>query len=157
MVTLTPLTSDYSEQVAKLEVHDDQLPYVGTINEILAVVNNDVHPHLILSGGEVVGFFLIDTTYWCNYSFCDGESLGLRAFFIDKRAQGRGLGKAAVKSLAQYLSRQYSGFEKIYLTVNCKNPAAYSAYLKAGFNDTEELYRGGPAGPQHIMLLGLSA
>ena len=40
----------------------------------------------------------------------------------------------------------------LVLTVNVANPAAIAAYLRAGFVDTGELFHGGSAGAQHIML-----
>ncbi|GAM64435.1 histone acetyltransferase HPA2 [Vibrio ishigakensis] len=56
-----------------------------------------------------------------------------------------------VQQLPRFLQETYSDYHAVYLTVNCKNPAAFQCYLKAGFVDTEELYLGGDAGPQHVM------
>ena len=73
------------------------------------------------------------------------------AFVLDKNQQGKGLGTGTVKALFPYLQANYSAYESIYLTVNCKNPAAFNCYQKGGFEDTNEQYLGGAAGPQFIM------
>ncbi|WP_428773360.1 GNAT family N-acetyltransferase [Vibrio sp.] len=151
MVQLSPLLQDHAEQISKLGVADSQLPYVGTTEEILATVSLDVQPHVICLDGEVVGMFLVDTCYSADYEFCRHPALGFRAFFVDHQFQGQGVAKAALKLLPEYLAERYRDFHQVYLTVNCKNPAAYNCYLKAGFEDTGDHYHGGAAGPQHIM------
>ncbi|WP_308811172.1 GNAT family N-acetyltransferase [Photobacterium profundum] len=80
------------------------------------------HKHVVLVDDAVVGFFVIDTA---NYGFCSKGALGLRAFFIDSRHQGKGYGKFSVAALKPYLQQAYSQNSKIYLTVNCKNLSAY--------------------------------
>lgn len=153
---LSPLQKQHHASIDSLSVHDDQLKYVGTLEEILCNVSSTVHPNVVLFKGQVVGFFLIDTTYSQDYAFCQGEALGLRAYFIGKQHQGKGYGKAAMAALATYLNQRYAQAKQIYLTVNCKNPSAYQCYIAAGFEDTETLYYGGAAGPQHVLRLALA-
>lgn len=155
MITIERMSPSYSEFAIVLGVDPEQLPYVGTMTEILANVSEACHPHVVLVSELVVGFFLIDTAYSAGYDFCDGQSLGLRAFFIDKKHQGQGYGLAATAVLKPYLHAHYADYYCLYLTVNCKNPAAYHCYKKAGFADTEKVYLGGAAGPQHIMFMTL--
>lgn len=124
---------------------------MGTPHELLDKASETSHYHIILHGGEIVGFFNIDTVYDQTYEFTVPGELGLLAFFIDKRYQGKGMGKDSAKALKNYLAEAYSGRGSIALTVNCKNPSAYKAYLHGSFADTGELYHGGKAGPQHIM------
>lgn len=155
MVTIEKMIPSYSELAVMLNVEPEQLPYVGTMEEVLVNVSEVCHPHVVLVAEQVVGFFLIDTVYSAGYDFCDERSLGLRAFFIDKEYQGQGYGLAATAALKPYLKAHYSAYHHLYLTVNCKNPVAYHCYKKAGFDDTETLYLGGAAGPQHIMCMAL--
>lgn len=156
MIKLTPMTPAHLEQVITLSVADEQLPYVGTVEQVLLNADDKVHPHLVLDSDKVVGIFLIDTTYSCVYEFAPAGSLGFRAFLIDINCQGRGYGSAAMSVLGSYLAQQYPQYDAVYLTVNCKNPAAYRCYLNNGFVDNGELYLGGAAGPQYIMSLQLS-
>lgn len=138
-----------------LSVGDDQVRYVGTTLGLKERACETSHYHFIFQDNQVVGFFNIDTVYDQTYEFAEPGELGLRAFFIDKRFQGKGLGKASAKALKGYLAKVYSDRPSIALTVNCKNPAAYRAYLLGGFADTGELYHGGKAGPQHIMRMAI--
>lgn len=106
---------------------------------------------MIKHNDQVIGCFKIDIAYAESYGFCIEGSIGLRTFLIDAKQQGRGFGTLAVKALFPYLKENYANYPRIYLTVNCKNPAAYTCYQKAGFHEAGEHYLGGAAGPQHIM------
>ncbi|MEJ2765590.1 GNAT family N-acetyltransferase [Photobacterium sp. MCCC 1A19761] len=156
MVRIEAMKHHHLDEVIQLSVSEEQLKFVGTIDEILVNIDNVVHPHVIMSDDRVVGFFLIDTTYANNYEFAEPGSLGLRAYLIGQQYQGQGLGKLAVQELSGFLSLHYPQFQQIYLTVNCKNPGAKHCYLSGGFEDTESLYLGGAAGPQHIMKLAFA-
>ncbi|KJY81752.1 acetyltransferase [Vibrio galatheae] len=153
MIKLTPMLPKYLEQVMTLSIADEQLAYVGTIEEVLVNADDKVHPHLVLADEQVVGIFLIDTIYSDRYDFAPSECLGFRAFLIDIKYQGLGYGKAVIAQLKSYLNHQYQQNDMVYLTVNCKNPVAYQCYLNNGFADLGELFNGGAAGPQHIMLM----
>ncbi len=151
MLSLQRMQEKHREQVLQLEVHPDQVKFVGEIEEILANESKQVLPHVMVDDGQVVGFFLIDLSYPQHYEFASSNSLGLRAYFVGRQFQGKGYGTLGVQYLLSFLQETYSDYHAVYLTVNCKNPAAFQCYLKAGFVDTEELYLGGDAGPQHIM------
>ncbi|GAB6261270.1 GNAT family N-acetyltransferase [Photobacterium sp. 53610] len=155
LIRIEAMKPAHLEQVAVLSVEETQVKFVGTMNEILVIIDNIVHPHVILDGETVVGFFLIDTRYGQCYDFSETDALGLRAFFIDQHHQGKGYGKAAVASLKPFLKSAYPEALQLFLTVNCKNPAARYCYEQGGFTDTGDLYLGGAAGPQHIMQMAL--
>ena len=139
--------------VERLKVESEQLKFVGTIEEILSGLEPECEAHVILNDNEVVGFFLLDLGFAKRYGFAESDCVGLRAFFIDHRHQGKRYGTKAIEQLRHHVKKYYPKTSSIYLTVNCKNPVARSCYLKAGFEDTAELYLGGAAGPQHIMRL----
>jgi len=154
-IEIQGMTPAHLPQVAELSVATEQVKFVGTMAEILVNIDHAVHPHVILDGDTVVGFFLIDTQYGHKYDFAESAALGLRAFFIDQRYQGKGYARRAVLDLKAFLASAYPGFHQIVLTVNCKNPAARHCYEQGGFADTHALYLGGAAGPQHIMSMAL--
>lgn len=151
MVTIERLTASHINEVKSIELMEEQIQFAGTAQDFLQDKDESVLLYITKSDGHVVGFFKIDTAYPTTYEFCPSGSVGLRAFAIDKKQQGKGLGTRAVKALLAFYQGQINGDSNIYLTVNCKNPAARVCYLKSGFEDTGELYLGGPAGPQHIM------
>jgi RimJ/RimL family protein N-acetyltransferase len=106
-------------------------------------------------GGDIIGFFIIDTAYAQKYAFAQPGDIGLLAYFVDARHQGKGFGKAGVKALYPYLQAQYPNALSVVLTVNCRNLPAIKSYLQGGFEDTQQLYHGGRSGPQHIMRMPL--
>ncbi len=151
MVDIERLNEAHVPAVKKVRLSDEQIPFAGTAEEFLSSGNETTHLHILRSHGEVVGFFKIDTAYPESHSFCPQNTLGLRTFAISENHQGKGMGTSAIRALFPYLKQTYAAFQSIYLTVNCKNPAARACYLKGGFEDTGEQYLGGEAGPQHIM------
>ncbi|RCX01073.1 GNAT family N-acetyltransferase [Marinomonas foliarum] len=156
MVTIEKMTTQHLAEVITLGVVEAQKQFVGSIDDILKNANAQIRPHVIFAEDQIVGFFLIDTTYAEKYDFVSqSHSIGLRSFFIDKKYQGKGYAKQAILALSNYLSEAYPNHSTIYLTVNCQNPIAKGLYLKGGFEDTNTLYHGGAAGPQHIMVKAL--
>ncbi|MEZ8037334.1 MULTISPECIES: GNAT family N-acetyltransferase [Vibrio] len=151
MITIERLEESHVASVQAIQLADEQVKFAGTAAEFLLDGSETTHLHVIKSDNEVVGFFKLDIAYAEHYEFCPEGSIGLRAFVLDKNQQGKGLGTGTVKALFPYLKANYSAYESIYLTVNCKNPAAFNCYKKGGFEDTIEQYLGGAAGPQFIM------
>lgn len=151
MIAIEKMTSQYVGDVIALGVGEDQQQFVGSIDDILAIINAQVRPHVILVDHQVVGFFLIDTVYAQSNDFATPQSLGLRKFFIDKDHQGKGYAKQTLQRLPEYLTATFPNHGDVLLTVNCKNDNAKNLYLKSGFQDTNTLYHGGPSGPQHVM------
>lgn len=154
------MTTFHIGDVINLKVEDNQRQYVDTIDNILTVINAQIRPHVIVSEGQVVGFFLIDTVYDKNIDLTmkqntPKKNLGLRKFFIDRKHQGNGYAKQTLQVLPAYLQSEFTGYTDLYLTVNCKNDAAKMLYLSHGFEDTNELYLDGPSGPQHVMRMDL--
>lgn len=155
-VTLRRLLSDQYEQSIALSVAQEQLEFTGKVAEALDGVGDARHPHGIWLDQSLVGFFIVDTRFGLEFDFCETGSLGIRTFLIDSRRQGKGLGKAAATALMPFLARAYPASATVWLTVNCRNRAAYRCYEQGGFTDTGDLYLGGAAGPQHVMRQQLS-
>ncbi|USD43427.1 GNAT family N-acetyltransferase [Vibrio sp. SCSIO 43135] len=152
MVEIAAYASQWEEQVKQLKVRAEQQAFtVSDIALALQEIKPNELPHVVLHEEQVVGFFLLDAAYHRSYSFCPNTGWGIRSLLIDQRFQGQGIAKKALQQLPQFVKRHYQGVEQLMLTVNCRNVAAYSCYLKSGFVDTKELYLGGPVGPQHIM------
>ncbi|MEZ9698395.1 GNAT family N-acetyltransferase [Vibrio sp. 10N.261.46.E12] len=151
MIIIEKLEESHVTLVQAIQLADEQVKFAGTAAEFLLDGSDTTHLHVIKSDNEVVGFFKLDIAYAEHYEFCPEGSIGLRAFAVDKNQQGKGLGTGAVKALFPYLKANYAKYDSIYLTVNCKNPAAFNCYKKGGFEDSVKQYLGGAAGPQFIM------
>ncbi|MGL6313940.1 GNAT family N-acetyltransferase [Vibrio sp. WXL103] len=152
MISIEKYTVVRKEATSLLSVKTEQSEFtVGKVDEVIPSLKEHEHPHLIIRNGDVVGFFLLDLSYTTTYGFSSSKALGIRALLVDHRYQGRGVATEAICLLPTYVAENYPDFEVLQLTVNCRNAAAYNCYLKCGFEDTGELYLGGPVGPQHVM------
>lgn len=141
--------------VLNLTVTDAQKPYVGTMQDILDNLKSKQDCHVIEVEAALVGFFIIDCAYADQYDFCAKTDIGFRAYLIDKKQQGKGYGQSSMKMLKDYLRETYPTQPGVVLTVNCRNEIAYKIYVASGFVDTQALYHGGEAGPQHILRMPL--
>jgi RimJ/RimL family protein N-acetyltransferase len=150
-ITLEPLDKADIARVMHLKLGDDQADFVGTIEAMATWDNPQEDFHIVLSDGAVVGFFKLDRGYPQSYPFARAGDLGVRGVLIDRAAQGRGMGGAAMVALPVYARRLYPDAGSLVLSVNCNNLAARRIYEKAGFRLEPDLYHGGRSGPQHVL------
>ncbi|RDZ26806.1 GNAT family N-acetyltransferase [Lysobacter silvisoli] len=154
-VRVVPVDDALAAAVRALEVAPEQIQYVGDTAFNLDDTRRDPHSEAmaVLAGERVIGFYRLDfRAEAVGGRAFDEPSVGLRAVVIDRREQGRGYGAAAMDACAEDLQRRHPQLRLLALTVNCRNHAAIAAYRRSGFADTGELYLGGQAGPQHLML-----
>ncbi len=149
------VTPQLADAVRALRVSPEQAPFVGdtgfNLDDALRDPNSEAMA--ILVGAAAVGFYRLDFKPTIVARRSIGEAaVGLRAFFVDIDWQGRGLGTRAVQACCDDVHARHPGRRLLALNVNCRNVAAINAYRKAGFVDTGELYLGGSAGPQHLMV-----
>jgi len=149
------------EEVLRLEVAEEHLPYVSPVAEVLEGIGEDpaIECYAVRALGAddaVVGFFALDFDEGRVGRYAEGRRpCGLRNYLISNGHRGRGLGQAAVPEIRNLLHREHPDASDLYLTVNCRNGRAISSYLGAGFRDTGRLYHGGASGLQHVLRLPL--
>jgi GNAT superfamily N-acetyltransferase len=143
--------------VALLELAPGQLVFVGDpLRMALAgLAEESRRPYVIEAGGEAVGVLTLQAGAARLAGWPDDHSAWLlRGFLLDRRWQGRGLGRlaaaAAVSTAAKLTAKHGSGESGVVLSVNEGNPAGLAAYRKAGFLDHGQ-YLGGSSGPQRTM------
>ena len=155
-MTVVPVPADgpLRDAVLRLVPRPDQEEFSGRADQTLPLAERDParHPYAVVEDGVPVGFFILDQT---PPEFDPSADLLLRAFFVDASAQGRGVARRAVAALPGLVRRDFPAARSVVLSVNVRNPAARSVYLRGGFVDDGELYLGGSAGPQHVMRLDL--
>lgn len=137
-------------------VSPQQMQFTSPVADALERMQFDEMAFAIFDSDLAVGFFTLrrSDSDVIEQLRCDTR-LTLQSFMIDARQQGKGYAKKALDQLP-FLSRQYfANIDSIGLSVNCRNQAAYRLYEKNGFRDIGELYYGGSAGPQHIMIRDL--
>jgi RimJ/RimL family protein N-acetyltransferase len=141
--------------VLRLAPRPDQEPWSGAAARTLpeAEAHPDRTPVAIVADDRPVGFFVLDVGQDMRDGLGQPTAIGLRAFFVDRRHQRRGIGRAALAALPAFIRRHFPACTGVVLTVNVDNTAALGAYLGAGFRDTGRLFQGGRLGPQHVLLL----
>ena len=107
----------------------------------------------IVVEGVPVGMFALDWGGYFREFDDDPSAVLLRAFYIAPVHQGHGYATEAVSATKGLVQQCLPDVKRVVLTVNHHNPAAIAAYLKGGFVKSGEDYRGGPKGPQHVMVL----
>ena len=159
MMQLCPLEADASweVQVRQLTMQPQQQPFIGDLDALLQSQEPGISRHVMVQNGQAVGFFRLDTRFSTSHPFAPESALGLRSVFVGSNYQGQALAKHALQAMAAYIRHLGLPASQLYLTVNCKNDAAYQLYQRCGFVATGELYLGGGYGPQHIMYLALAA
>lgn len=157
-VCVVPLDERLRRLVAALRVLPEQLAFVGQASDLLADLahSREALGMAVLQGDEPIGFYRIDLhpRSVTGRDF-DEPVLGLRGFFVDARWQRRGLGRLALAALLDDLTKRLPWARWLVLGVDRSNTAALSLYRGAGFVDDGQLYDGGPAGAQLLMLRAL--
>jgi RimJ/RimL family protein N-acetyltransferase len=159
---IEPVNDLTRDAVLALEVLPEQIPFSGLPSETLPLAESD--PFRIamavlesdqFESGRVVGFFALCWGEQVAHYASSANTMGFRAFLIDAREQGRGYGTGVFATLKEFLLEHHPEYTELNLTVNTRNPRAYRAYLRAGFEDAGALYHGGKFGPQRVLSLPL--
>ncbi|WP_077011811.1 GNAT family N-acetyltransferase [Saccharothrix sp. ALI-22-I] len=132
---LEPVTADNYRAVIGLEVHEDQRTFVATNLKSIAdawIHRPKLQPLALFSGAELVGFTLLERDR--------PDELHIVRFMIDRRAQGRGLGRKGLAAIADVARAE--GRTELVLSVVPGNAVARGLYAAFGFADTGEVDEG---------------
>jgi RimJ/RimL family protein N-acetyltransferase len=141
------------ERVLALAPRPDQEGYSGVPRQTLRDAERRRSlPVAMMLDDEPVGFFILDRAGVPGSRHVPA-AIGLRAFFVDARHQGRGIAGAALRALPDFARAHFPGARAVVLTVNVDNPIAQRAYMHAGFRQTGDLHLGGVLGPQQVLVL----
>lgn len=154
-VAVAPVTDEFETAVRALRLSPVQAAYVGDVGLNLDNARRDrgSEAMAILADGAVAGFYRIDRLVSVVTRRPLGDDcIALRAFLLDLRWQGRGIGVPALHACCDDLRQRHAQANVLALNVHCINVAAIRTYRRAGFIDSGELVNGGAAGPQHLMV-----
>lgn len=120
------------EIVKSLRIKEEQSTFVETVEECLEEANQykEWHPVAIYNHDEIVGFAMYG-------SFGPNKHTWIDRILIDKKHQGKGFGKEAMKKLMDVVLEEY-GVDTIYLSIIEKNKLAYKLYTSIGFEYMNE-------------------
>ena len=147
-IHFTPVEPGNRRAVLALRVHPDQRRHVGLVADLLADAQtcSGCLPLVIFEGGRAVGFVRIEEdARSVTGSELTPPSAGMRAFFIDARHQGRGLGTRALHALLKQLPALLPHARGVTLSVDATNAQAIALYRRAGFVPLGRGYDGGPS------------
>lgn len=152
------VTDQLRPGVLALGIGAEQAQFAGKMPELLYEAEEAAESEAlaVVVDSQVVGYYRLDFAPGAVALRNFGRpAVGLRGFMIDERWQGRGIGKAAMHAMTDDLRARHPEIRLLALSVNIQNPGARRVYLRAGFADHGELYLGGSAGPQHVMVRDL--
>ncbi|MBV6752307.1 GNAT family N-acetyltransferase [Pseudomonas chlororaphis] len=133
------------EQLVGLEVHPEQLQFCGEILAALHFLPREPHDGVLgfalLDNDTPVAFLLLKRHPFVPH-WADEGSATLHALQVDKRLQGRGFGAACLQALPEAARLAWPQVRQLLLSVGTDNQAAMSLYLKQGWVDSGEAYRG---------------
>jgi diamine N-acetyltransferase len=135
------------EEALKIKVRRDQKKFVPSVMESLACAyikpwDEAFAPYLIKFRGTSVGIFYL------SYTPDSIDNYWIGGFQIDKKVQGKGIGKKAFLAIISFVKQQHSKCRLISLTVEKSNTLAAKLYVQSGFitdgqcnRDDEMIYR----------------
>ena len=148
---LEKLIWDNYDDVTKLKVNKDQKTFVAPNNDSLidayfAVTEEGmkVYTFGIYYGKKPVGFLMIsyDCPWATQYYGLPEKYYYIWRFMIDKKYQGQGFGKEALKLAIEFIKTFPCGeSEACWLSYEPENEVARKLYLQAGFIERLDLHK----------------
>ncbi|MFI9009419.1 GNAT family N-acetyltransferase [Actinosynnema sp. NPDC053489] len=129
---LEPVTEENYQAVIGLEVHEEQRAFVATNLKSIAdawVYRPRMQPLALVGETGLVGFTLLERER--------PRELHIVRFMIDRRAQGRGLGRRGLAAIADVARSE--GRAELVLSVVPGNAVARGLYAAFRFTDTGEV------------------
>ncbi len=154
LIHVAPVTPTLAAGVRAVEVSPAQSAYVGNTAFNLLDAQSDANSEAmaILANGRVIGFYRLDFAPRAVVGRELGTPhVGVRAFCLDHRQQGRGHGSRAAAAMAEDARRRHPDRRLMVLAVHARNRIAIAAYQRAGFVHNGQYMPGGRAGPQLVM------
>jgi ribosomal protein S18 acetylase RimI-like enzyme len=131
-----------------------QTQYTSTAEKALQRVkeraDGKAFPVTIFDDEKPAGFFVLDFGDDKFDLTENTNSVLLRSLSVNPQLQGKGIGKAAMLEVDQFVKDNFKDCEEIVLGVNFNNPTAYDLYIKVGYlNEGKTMI--GRNGPQYVM------
>ena len=150
-IHLEKLTWDTVDDVLKLKVSKEQKEFVATnrdsmVDAYFALTEEKfpVYTFGIYLGKKPVGFLMIgyDVPWAEQYYDLPRGYYYIWRFMIDKRYQGNGYGREALKLAVDFMKTSPSGkSEYCWLSYEPENEVARKLYLSFGFEEKKELWK----------------
>ena len=150
-IHLEKILWDYSERITKLKVNKEQRKFVAPnadslIDAYFAITEDkiQVFPFGIYYGKKAVGFIMIafDCPWATKYFGLPEKFYYIWRFMIDKKYQGQGFGKEALRLAIEFVKTFPAGkSEGCWLSYEPENEVARKLYQKMGFVERLDLHK----------------
>lgn len=107
-------------------------------------------PITIFEDEKAAGFFTLDFGEDKLDLTDNPNSTLLRSLSINPKFQGKGIGKASMIQIDDFVKENFKNCDEIVLAVNQNNTSAYDLYIKVGYKFDGKT-RIGRSGPQRLM------
>ncbi|MEE4819222.1 GNAT family N-acetyltransferase [Pseudomonas alliivorans] len=146
LVSYEALTPTQCQQLERLQIAPEQIQFSGDIhaalNTLLVNPSADIAGFVFLVDEVPKGFFMLKRGDCLPHWALEEATATLHALQIDRREQGKGLGKVCLKALPAALGLKWPDIQQLMLSVDADNAAAIRLYVGQGWIDTGEAYRG---------------
>ncbi|UPQ77394.1 GNAT family N-acetyltransferase [Chryseobacterium nepalense] len=133
---------------------EDQMQYTATAEQALKKIEERkdtlAFPITIFEDENPCGFLVLDFGSDKLELTDNKQAMLLRSFSVNPELQGKGIGKAAMIKVDEFVRENFKDCDEIVLAVNQNNIAAYQLYRNTGYH-YEGKTRIGRSGPQYIM------
>jgi diamine N-acetyltransferase len=139
-MTWRPVTRDNWQETLGLSVQPAQVHFVAEYEPIAAIGLAKAYvrpggqtwlPYALYADETMVGFTML------AYQPGSRDEYWIFHFFIDRRFQGRGYGKAGLDQFIGRVSHEYVQCRTLQLTVHSDNRRAQQLYLSVGFRPAD--------------------
>lgn len=126
-VVLEPVTDRNRQAILALELLPGQRDFVAPNADSLEEAREDGEaiPRAVIADGRVVGFLMYEAPI-------DDDEATLYRFMIDRREQGKGLGRAGIKAALREIE-ELTHVRKVSICYEPANTAAQRLYASFGF------------------------
>ncbi|MDP9698284.1 GNAT family N-acetyltransferase [Paenibacillus polysaccharolyticus] len=147
IIRIHPVTRDNWEQAIEISLHENQKHLVPSITEGLAYAyikpwDEAFDPYVLQIEEQVIGFFYL------SYTPESLDNYWIGGFQIDKKFQGQGMGKRALRAIIDFITDKHPLCHVLSLTVERDNHIAQHLYTSMSFvsenltnSDDEIIYR----------------
>lgn len=136
-LTISKVNQENFRQCAKLEVADDQKPFVAPNLHTIAwaYVDQNLIPYAICEGETVVGLAAVEFVPENE----DYDRHWVPRFMIGEQFQGKGYGRLAMEKIIRMIVGEHPQCERVRLSVVSENSHAIQFYKNIGFVETDEM------------------
>ncbi|RON06499.1 GNAT family N-acetyltransferase [Pseudomonas brassicacearum] len=145
LVPYEQLTTVQRQQLEAIEIPAQQQQFSGDIDmalhTLLSEPGDGIKGFALLADETPVAFLLLKRPpflpHWAN-----GDTATVHALQVDHRHQGKGFGKACLQALPQVARQAWPEIKGLELSVDAHNESALGLYLKQGWVDSGNAYKG---------------